>query len=72
MTTELEPITVVLPSLNTSVELSPKALALVWGAIRRGEASSPEEYIRRRIREHLAECDKGTQTPPSVAGLEQK
>jgi hypothetical protein len=53
-TTEaLEPITLIFPALNRSVELSPEAVALVWNAVKRGAASSAEEYVNRVFREYF-------------------
>jgi uncharacterized protein YbcV (DUF1398 family) len=56
MTTEqIEPITIVLPTLKQSVVLRPETAAVVWDAVKRGIASSPEEYINRALHQFLRE-----------------
>ncbi len=54
--TETEPtsITVLLGTSGERLELPPQLVKLVWEAVRRGDASSPEEYINDIFRRLLA------------------
>jgi hypothetical protein len=51
---DIEPITIVLPTLKQSVQLPPEVAAQVWDAVKRGVASSPEEYIHQALERLLA------------------
>jgi hypothetical protein len=67
MTTENEPITIELPGLGKSFTLSDTTTALIWDAVKRGLASSPEEYIRQAFdRWYAREIEKSTEAakPP--------
>jgi Arc/MetJ-type ribon-helix-helix transcriptional regulator len=48
-----EPTTIVLPTLKQSVTLPPETAAIVWDAVDRGIASSPEEYIHQALHHFL-------------------
>jgi hypothetical protein len=54
MTSEEDEPIVLVGSEGFRVELSPETRALAWNAVRRGLASSPEEYIRAALDRWMA------------------
>jgi hypothetical protein len=70
MTIEIEPITLVFPNLNTTVELPMETAAHIWNAVKRGEAANAEEYVIRILLQRLASGTKNSQTaqPEEVVG----
>jgi hypothetical protein len=50
MTDDVEMIEIMLPTLNQTVKLSREASANIWAAVKRGEASSPEEYLIQALK----------------------
>jgi Arc/MetJ-type ribon-helix-helix transcriptional regulator len=60
---EYEPITVVFPTLQKPVTLSPEQTAKVWRAVSAGQYASPEEYVNTAIEtllKRLGERDKAS------------
>ncbi len=48
---DVEPIVLVFS--NKTITLSTDTAARIWDAVRRGEASSPQEYIHRAIEDWM-------------------
>jgi hypothetical protein len=64
MTDDIELITLVLPALDKSVQLSREASGRIWDAVKRGEAPSAEEYVNQMlIRALTASQVEGTPDP---------
>ena len=57
-TEEIEPIILVLPTLNKRIELPRSVAAHVWDAVRRGVTNDPKEYVMQMLERALAKHDK--------------
>ena len=70
MTEELEPITLNFPTLNKSIDLSPRVVEWIWSAVKRGDASNPQEYVDRVFSEYFAKLrnEVQTSTPETSSG----
>jgi hypothetical protein len=67
-TEEYEPIVLALPSSGEKIHLSAETVARVWDAVRRGEASSPEELITRAFDRWLEKLKLETPQPETAPG----
>jgi len=71
MTDDVELIEIRLPSLNKSISLSRETSARIWDAVKRGEASSAEEYVNRKLEEYLIKVKDAPATAQAVSSITQ-
>jgi hypothetical protein len=53
MSDDIELIEIRLPTFGKTFALSRETSARIWDAVKCGEARSAEEYVNRRLEEHL-------------------
>ena len=68
---DVELIEISLSTFGKTFPLSRETSALIWDAVKRGEASSPEEYVNRKLEEYLFEVKDAPATAQAVSSTNQ-